>query len=285
MLGGVLIASAVLDLLGSLVRYATVGPTRVTGRGADAFPGAPAFSWSLYFGTHWGRPALVVMIAVTALLGVFVMRGLGRGVFAVAAGFSAYSWVTGAQLFYIWSASEGWHLGPGFYLVTAGAVLGGAGALWALAIARGSAINESVRTSRSALALSIGGALAAGASTVMIHLKLAISPLAWFTPLSVKSGIAAIVACAAVGVLPLVAVRIGGRLGSNVLLGLSGYLAIRVVDAVLRRFGERRVVGATTHLSLGWSLEIAAVLLLVSSARILGRADAQDGESETVADS
>jgi hypothetical protein len=85
-----------------------------------------------------------------------------------------------------------------------------------------------------------------------------------FTPLSFKSGAAALVAFVAVAAVPLVAARTGGRVGSAIVVGLAAHEAIRVLDELNQRFGWMGL--SLLRVTIGWWVAVVGVTLLLAVA-------------------
>jgi hypothetical protein len=113
------------------------------------------------------------------------------------------------------------------------------------------------RSSNIALAVLAAGVI--GASTSMLPVNFRGEAFARFAPLSFRSGTAATVAFAAVAIVPVVAVRIRGRTGSALLIGLGASEAIAVFDALSERFGA--TYSSVLHITIGWWAHVLAVLL------------------------
>ncbi len=184
------------------------------------------------------------------------------------AGFCAYGLGTVAFFTYVSTRLGTSHFGPGFYLILTSGVLAAVVAVGAVLLLRPFP-PPGFRSSSSSVALAIGSALAVGASAVIVDLRLPFSPLSIFSPFTVASGTAAVFAFIAVAAFPLIALRIGDRVGSWLLVGLAANEAIRRLDAAFRRFGNFRGP-FHAQLSIGWWIEILAVALLVTLAHQIG---------------
>ena len=275
-LGGLLLVSVALQLVGTFVRYETFGPFPAR----SDLPPTPASSFSLYDGLHWGRPAFFLTLAILCGLACLLTRPRERlYVVAFASGFCVLNLGTLAFLVLVRTyTSRTVTLGPGFYLNAASV---GIAALFAVGAAR--AVRPFVRSSSSVNPLSwtiaSGAALTVGLSILIRDVRVSYAPLMLFGPLSLRSAIAEAFAFVAVAVFPLIAIRMGGRAGSWLLFGLAAGEAIRALDAVLRRVGDFRGF-PSAQLTIGWWAEILAVVLLVALARQLPSPEPEELQAE-----
>ena len=271
-LAAVLFASVIVQFVGALVRFVTIGGSPATSN-ADplgALPATPSYSYSLYDGMHWVRPAFFVALALTAVLGGIIANRPSRSSLAFVSGFSAYSLASTIYLTLWFRVSS--DLGPGFFLTLAGLAMVALVGISAVVMLRPFA-RPAILPGARIVSLGALSALALGVSTTIYDLRIPFGPLASFTPLTFRSAITATIAFFAIAASPLVAVRLGGRVGSYLLFGLATVTSIRVIDAVLRRFGNWRGLPVSAHLTVGWWIEILAIVLLLATARQLRLTD------------
>jgi len=258
-LGALLACSVLLQFVGTFVRYATFPPSPAVG---SDVPASPAYSYSLYDGMHWGLPTFLLTIAITGTLAYLITRHRDRAYVALVAGFCAYSLGSVALLTYAWTRFGSSHVGPGFYLILTSSVIAAVVTVGAVLFLRPFP-RPAFGSNPLRIVLAVGSALAVGASAVIVDLRLPFEPLSIFSPLTVTSGTAAVFAFISIAAFPLIALRLGNRLGSWLLLGLAANEAIRALDAAFRRFGNFRGVSFHAQLSIGWWIEILVVALLV----------------------
>jgi hypothetical protein len=272
-LAAVLVASVIAQLLGAFVRYATFPGSPATSN-ADplgALPATPSFSYSLYHGMQWGRPAFFVTLALTATLGWIIANRPSRTSLAFVPGFSAYNLASTSYLTWLWSRAHSL-LGPGFFLTFGGLAMLSVVAISAVVMLRPFPRPANLLSTRT-VSLGAASAIAIGVSTTIFDLRVPFAPLATFTPLTFSSATTATIAFVAVAAFPLVALRLGNRVGCYLLVGLATGTSIRVIDALLRRFGNWRGQPVSAHLSVGWWIEILAIVLLLATTRELRLTD------------
>ena len=257
-LGILLAVSVALQLVGTFVRYWTVGPFP----SASGLPPTPGYSFSLY-DAHVVGPAYLLTIASMCTLAYLLTRRPDHLYACVAAGFCA-SRLASLPFLVLRGIEESrtFTLGPGFYLVIASVAIVALVAVGATWIERPLS-RPSSRVSPLCRALGIAAAVTVSVSTLIVDLRVPYGPLTVFEPLSLKSATAATFALVVLGAFPLAATRMRGRSGFWLLLGLAASEAIRVLDAVLRRFEN---TPPRAHLTIGWWTEILAVVLLVALA-------------------
>jgi hypothetical protein len=163
-----------------------------------------------------------------------------------------------------------WHFGPGFLPGLASSAIEAGAAAWVLvAVASSVRTNSAMGRSETGLALIAG--LVAGIAIESRDLRIVHrEPLAAFTPLSFKSGAAALLAFVAVAAVPLLAARVRGPAGSAMAVGLAAYTSVRILDALIRRF-VFHTSSPLRQLTIGVWIEMLAVALLVALATRLGR--------------
>ena len=260
--GAVLLVSVALQLTGAFLRYQTIQPARLSGLPSER---ARSFSFSYFDVLDGGRPVFFLSLALIAVLGSAVALRPNRVRGALVGGFCAS--MVGTTLYltlYSTDAPKSVHFGPGFLIILAGLAIEGCVAAWIL-VAVVSSPPDHASIGRSGIGLALTTAFVVGASTETTDLKFVHGqPLALFTPLSFKSGAAALVAFVAVAAVPLLAARVRGRVGSAIVVGLAAYEATRVVDVLDQRFVWPGLSPA--QVTIGWWIEILAVALLVAMA-------------------
>jgi hypothetical protein len=259
--GATLLVSVALQFIGAFLRYETFEPTR---RGGLPLGHAISTSFSLYDGLSGGRPGFFLTLGLIAALGCAAALRPNRVRAALIGGFCAPA--VGSTAYRILFSTEvptSVHLGPGYFVVFAGVALEAFVAAWML-VAVVSATGNPAPIRRSGIGLALAAAIVVGASTAINDLTFHYQPLAMFTPLSFKSGAAALVAFVAVAAVPLVAARTGGRVGSAIVVGLAAHEAIRVLDELNQRFGWMGL--SLLRVTIGWWVAVVGVTLLLAVA-------------------
>ena len=260
--GAVLLVSVALQLTGAFLRYQSIQPPRLSDLSSER---ARSFSFTYFDALHGGGLVFFLSLALITVLGVAVALRPNRVRGALVGGFCASTVGTTVYLtLYATEASKSVHFGPGFLIILAGLAIEGCAAALILA-AVASSPRDHAPAGRSGIGLALATAFVVGASNETTDLKFFhVQPLALFTPLSFKSGAAALVAFVSVAAVPLLAARVRGRVGSAMVVGLAAYEATRVVDVLDRRFVWPDLSPA--QVTLGWWIEILAVALLVAMA-------------------
>jgi hypothetical protein len=263
-LGGVLVLSVAVQLLGAFLRYATVA-SRIP-PGQPDFAGVPSsISFTFFNGlTVAGRPAFLATLGIGAVLGcVFLVRPSGRCAGFIV-GFCGPSVGAAAYALVDWTRrSARWSFGPGYFILLVGVMVEAVVAASLFVALWSSGPHPEGRASRSVLVLCT--AVAVGASTMFLPAKFIHEPSGRFSPLTLASLAAVFIAFTATASLPVLAYRIAGRRGVAIASGVAVGVTIQVIDAVLRRtqFG--------VQLTIGWWIDVAAMVLSVALARRLAR--------------
>jgi hypothetical protein len=264
-LGGVLVLSVALQLIGAFFRYATVA-TRLPPGQADLAGLPSSISFTFFNGlTMGGRPAFLATLGIVAVIGCgFVVRPTrGRAGFIV--GLCGPSVGAAAYLLVEWTRrSATYSFGPGYFILLIGVLVEATVAASLFVALRSSGAHPERRASRSVLALCT--AVAVGTSTMFLAVRfMHYEPLGRFTPLTLASAVAACIAFTATAALPVLAYRVSGRTGVAIASGVAVGMTVQVLDAVLRRteFGRQMTVG--------WWIDVAATVLSVVLARRLAR--------------
>jgi hypothetical protein len=256
--GGALLLSVTLTLVGSGLRYETI---RAFGGGSDALP---EHSFTFFSGLHWQFPIFVLTLAVLATLGVLVLTRRPPLLGAVVAGFCSTSLPALAYTTLGLVRHGPVRLGPGYY------------ALWSAialeAVAAAAAATSVLRRHREAPprgmgSIAIACALALGLSTIFYAVIFPGQPRALFSPLSARSGAAAVFAFAAVAMFPWIAVRIGASRGFAMTCALAYAAVLAVVSDLLSRFHDSFFAA----FGIGFWIDICALMLLIVMAVLLRR--------------
>lgn len=274
-LGGVLVLSVALQLVGAFLRYATVVPRFPSGD-VELIPLPTSISFTFFAGlTMGGRPAFLATLGLVAVFGCVFMVRPGRACAGFTVGFCGPSVGAAAYSMVEWTrGSATYSFGHGFFVLLVGISVEAAIAaslfvgLWSTRKPSDRAASPSV--------LALCTAITAGAATLFVASKFGhYQPLARFAPLTLASAAAAFIAFAAAAALPLLAYRISGRVGAAIAAGVAVGMTIQVFDALLRRtqFG--------VQITIGWWIDVAAMVLSTVLARRLARG-ARDAVEATV---
>jgi hypothetical protein len=259
-LGALLLCSVALQLVAAFLRYATITPEPVSGPLGGPGAAENPISFSYYDGLRWdGRLWFFLTLGIIAILGCLLIAQQRARRAAFVVGFCGSAMGVAAYLFSGWITSEPAHykLGPGYLTLLAGFVVEAAVAAWLFVVLwLGTGDRERVGSLVAVLAFT--AAVLLGTSTALRPVRFAgLGPLAMFSPLTLASGIAAVVAFATIAVLPILAIRWGSRVGAAVVWGLAFHTLIQVLDA----FGAS--LRFLSELTIGWWIEASALLLLV----------------------
>jgi hypothetical protein len=259
-----LVSSVVLQVVGAFLRYATFAPRLAPGQ-VDFAPLPSSISFSFYNGLGMGgRPAFFATLGLVAVIGCIFMVRPSRGRAGFIVGFCGPSVGGAAYALVDWTRrSAKYSFGPGYFVLLVGILVEAAVATSLFVALSSSGEHHDRRAFRSVLALST--AIAVGASTMFLSAKYYAEPLGRFTPLTLASAVAAVIAFIAAAALPILAYRVSGRTGAAIATGLAVGMTVHVVDAQLRRtqFGVQLTIGS-------W-IDLAATVLSVVLARRLTR--------------
>ena len=246
-------------LIGAFLRYETFRPIGLAGK---------PFSISVYGGLRSGEQLTFFgTLALTAALGCAIALRPHRIRTAFAGGFCVTAAEVAAYMTAFATRNSG-HLGMGFYVTLAGAALEAVVAVSALVVVATGSPDARPASSRT-IGLAIVAAVVIGTSTSLRSVSFRGLALGSFTPLSFRSGAAATIAFAAVATVLVLAVRIRGRVGSALLLGLAATEIIIVLDALIQRFGSPGTSPLHPHLTIGWWGRVVAVAMMLVLAQQL----------------